>query len=166
MQPWRRLQRRPCEEAYAAGLLGKNILGSGFDFDIVVHRGAGAYICGEETGLLSSLEGKKGWPQDQAAVPRDQGRLRPADDRQQRRDARRVPHIIDRGAEWFAGLGTKTQGGTRLYSVSGHVKRPGRLRGAGVGITLRDSSSTMTAAACPAGGGSRRWCRAARRPRS
>ena len=72
MQPWR-VFSAAVREAYDAGLLGKNILGSGFDFDIVVHRGAGAYICGEETGLISSLEGKKGWPKIKPPFPAIKG---------------------------------------------------------------------------------------------
>ena len=79
---------RAVEEAYAHGWLGKNIQGSGFDLDVVIHRGAGAYICGEETALLTSLEGGKGFPRAQAAVPRDLRALPVPHDCQQRRDAR------------------------------------------------------------------------------
>jgi NADH-quinone oxidoreductase subunit F len=123
-------------EAYDAGLLGKNIGGSGFDFDVVVHRGAGAYICGEETGLLSSLEGKKGWPKIKPPFPAIKGAFGHPTIVNNVETLAAVPHIIDRGGEWFAGLGTKTQGGTRLYSVSGHVVRPGVVE-APVSITLR-----------------------------
>src|SRR6202162_4610807 len=113
------------KEAYDAGLLGRNIQGSGFDFDIVVHRGAGAYICGEETGLLSSLEGKKGWPKIKPPFPAIKGAFGHPTIVNNVETLAAVPHIINRGGEWFAGLGTKTQGGTRLYSVSGHVVTPG-----------------------------------------
>ena len=118
--------QRAVEEAYAAGLLGKNILGAGFDLDIVVHRGAGAYICGEETGLISSLEGKKGWPKIKPPFPAIKGAFGQPTIVNNVETLAACPHIITRGAEWFAGLGTKTQGGTRLYSVSGHVEQPGR----------------------------------------
>ncbi len=123
-------------EAYDAGLLGRNIQGSGFDFDIVVHRGAGAYICGEETGLLSSLEGKKGWPKIKPPFPAIKGAFGQPTIVNNVETIAAVPHIINRGAAWFAGLGSKTQGGTRLYSVSGHVARPGVVEAA-VSVTLR-----------------------------
>jgi NADH-quinone oxidoreductase subunit F len=123
-------------EAYEAGLLGKNIQGTGFDFDIVVHRGAGAYICGEETGLISSLEGKKGWPKLKPPFPAIKGAFGQPTIVNNVETLIAVPLIITRGAEWFAGLGTKTQGGTRLYSVSGHVVRPGVVE-TSVSVTLR-----------------------------
>ncbi len=135
VEPWRVLGGA-VQEAYEAGLLGKNIQGSGFDFDIVIHRGAGAYICGEETGLLSSLEGKKGWPKIKPPFPAIKGAFGQPTIVNNVETLSCVPHIINRGAEWFAGLGTKTQGGTRLYSVSGHVARPGVVE-ASCAITLR-----------------------------
>jgi len=135
VEPWR-IFSGAVREARAAGLVGKNIQGSGFDFDIVIHRGAGAYICGEETGLLSSLEGKKGWPKIKPPFPALKGAFGQPTIVNNVETLAAVPHIIERGAEWFAGLGTKTQGGTRLYSVSGHVARPGVVE-ASVSITLR-----------------------------
>jgi NADH-quinone oxidoreductase subunit F len=135
VQPWR-IFSGAVREAYAAGLLGKNVLGSGFDFDIVVHRGAGAYICGEETGLLSSLEGKKGWPKIKPPFPAVKGAFGQPTIVNNVETLAAVPHIINRGPEWFASLGTKSQGGTRLYSVSGHVVKPGVVE-APVSITLR-----------------------------
>ncbi len=135
VQPWR-IFSAAVQEAYAAGLLGKNIQGSGFDFDVVIHRGAGAYICGEETGLLSSLEGFKGWPKIKPPFPAIKGAFGHPTIVNNVETIAAVPPIINRGAEWFAGLGTKTQGGTRLYSVSGHVVRPGVVE-APVSITLR-----------------------------
>ena len=161
VQPWR-VFSAAVEEAYEAGLLGKNIQGTGFDFDIVIHRGAGAYICGEETGLLSSLEGKKGWPKIKPPFPAVKGAFGQPTIVNNVETLAAVPHIINRGPEWFAGLGTKTQGGTRLYSVSGHVVRPGRRRGARC-RSRSARSSTTSAAASRTAGGSRRWCRAARR---
>ena len=135
VQPWR-IFSGAVREAYSAGLLGKNILGSGFDFDVVVHRGAGAYICGEETGLISSLEGKKGWPKVKPPFPAIKGAFGQPTIVNNVETLAAVPHIINRGGEWFAGLGSKTQGGTRLYSVSGHVVTPGVVE-ASVSITLR-----------------------------
>ncbi|HET8579016.1 MAG TPA: NADH-quinone oxidoreductase subunit NuoF [Methylomirabilota bacterium] len=135
VQPWR-VFSGAVEEAYKAGLLGKNIQGSGLDFDIVIHRGAGAYICGEETGLISSLEGKKGWPKLKPPFPAIKGAFGQPTIVNNVETLCAVPHIINRGAEWFAGLGTKSQGGTRIYSVSGHVVRPGIVE-APVSITLR-----------------------------
>jgi NADH-quinone oxidoreductase subunit F len=135
VNPWR-IFSGAVREAYGAGLLGRNVLGSGFDFDIVVHRGAGAYICGEETGLLSSLEGKKGWPKIKPPFPAIKGAFGHPTIVNNVETLAAVPHIINRGAAWFAGLGTKSQGGTRLYSVSGHVVKPGMVE-APVSITLR-----------------------------
>src|ERR1700682_6509641 len=135
VKPWR-IPDAAVKEAYAAGFLGKNIQGSSFDFDIVLHRGAGAYICGEETGLLSSLEGKKGWPKIKPPFPAVKGAFGHPTIVNNVETIMAVPHIINRGAEWFAGLGTKSQGGTRLYSVSGHVEKPGVVE-APVSVTLR-----------------------------
>ena len=135
VQPWR-IFSGAVREAYSAGLLGKNIQGSGSDFDIIVHRGAGAYICGEETGLISSLEGKKGWPKVKPPFPAIKGAFGQPTIVNNVETLAAVPHIINRGGEWFAGLGSKTQGGTRLYSVSGHVVTPGVVE-ASVSITLR-----------------------------
>jgi len=136
VKPWRILDGA-VKEADAAGFLGKNIQGSGFDFDIVLHRGAGAYICGEETGLLSSLEGKKGWPKIKPPFPAIKGAFGHPTIVNNVETIMAVPHIINRGAAWFAGLGTKSQGGTRLYSVSGHVVKPGVVE-APVSVTLRE----------------------------
>jgi NADH-quinone oxidoreductase subunit F len=135
VQPWR-IFSAAVKEAYDAGLLGKNIGGSGFDFDVVIHRGAGAYICGEETGLISSLEGKKGWPKLKPPFPAIKGAFGQPTIVNNVETLACLPPIMTRGAEWFAGLGTKTQGGTRLYSVSGHVARPGVVE-APVSVTLR-----------------------------
>jgi NADH-quinone oxidoreductase subunit F len=128
VQPWRRFSAA-VKEAYDAGLLGQG-------FEVVVHRGAGAYICGEETGLLSSLEGKKGWPKIKPPFPAIKGAFGQPTIVNNVETLACVPPIIERGAAWFAGLGTKTQGGTRMYSVSGRVKKPGVYE-APVSITLR-----------------------------
>jgi NADH-quinone oxidoreductase subunit F len=108
----------------------------GGGFDIVVHRGAGAYICGEETGLISSLEGKKGWPKLKPPFPAVKGAFGHPTIVNNVETLACLPPIVTRGAAWFAGLGTKTQGGTRLYSVSGHVVKPGVVE-APVSVTLR-----------------------------
>ena len=128
VQPWR-VFSAAVREAYEAGLLGSG-------FDIVVHRGAGAYICGEETGLISSLEGKKGWPKVKPPFPAIKGAFAAPTIVNNVETLCCVPPIIDRGAAWFAGLGTKTQGGTRMYSVSGRVNQPGVYE-TSVGVTLR-----------------------------
>ena len=128
VQPWR-VFSGAVKEAYDAGLLGTG-------FDIVVHRGAGAYICGEETGLLSSLEGKKGWPKIKPPFPAIKGAFGAPTIVNNVETICCVPPIITRGAEWFAGLGTKTEGGTRMYSVSGRVKKPGVYE-ASCAVTLR-----------------------------
>jgi len=116
-------------DAYDAGYLGRGL-------DIVVHRGAGAYICGEETGLISSLEGKKGWPKLKPPFPAIKGAFGAPTIVNNVETICQVPHIINRGPEWFAALGTKTQGGTRLYSMSGRVRRPGVYE-ASVRVPLR-----------------------------
>src|SRR5262245_55536400 len=95
---------------------------------MVVHRGAGAYICGEETGLISSLEGKKGWPKVKPPFPAIKGAFGQPTIVNNVETLCCVPPIIERGAAWFAGLGTKTQGGTRMYSVSVRVNRPAVYR--------------------------------------
>jgi NADH-quinone oxidoreductase subunit F len=128
VQPWR-VFSSAVKEAYDAGLLGHG-------FDVVVHRGAGAYICGEETGLISSLEGMKGWPKVKPPFPAIKGAFGQPTIVNNVETLACVPPIISRGAAWFAGLGTKTQGGTRMYSVSGRVKRPGVYE-TSVAVTLR-----------------------------
>jgi len=128
VEPWRRFSAA-VGEAYEAQYLGRG-------FDIVVHRGAGAYICGEETGLISSLEGKKGWPKLKPPFPAIKGAFGAPTIVNNVETICHLPHIVNRGAEWFAALGTTTQGGTRMYSVSGRVARPGVYE-APVSITLR-----------------------------
>jgi NADH-quinone oxidoreductase subunit F len=128
---------RAVEEAYAHGWLGRNIQGSGFDLDVVIHRGAGAYICGEETALLTSLEGGKGFPKLKPPFPAISGLFQCPTIVNNVETLACVPFILREGAERFAGLGTGKQGGTRLFSVCGHVNRPG-LYEAPVSVTLRE----------------------------
>ncbi len=113
------------EEAYDAGLLGKNILGSGIDFDLYPVVGAGAYICGEETGLLESLEGKPGKPRFKPPFPANHGVYGRPTTVNNTLTLASVPSIILNGAKWFAALGPEKSGGTTIYSVSGHVNKPG-----------------------------------------
>ena len=132
----RRLQNA-VREAYAAGHLGKNIHGSGYDLDLVVHAGAGAYICGEETALLDSLEGRRGQPRLRPPFPAVAGLYASPTVINNVESIASVPSIIDRGADWFASLGTEKSKGYVIYSLSGHVKKPGQYE-APLGITLRE----------------------------
>jgi NADH-quinone oxidoreductase subunit F len=113
------------EEAQARGFLGKNIFGSGFDFDITVHRGAGAYICGEETGLIESVEGHRGQPRVKPPFPAVVGVFGGPTVVQNVETLACVPFIINKGAEWFKGFGTPRNTGPKLYCVSGRVNKPG-----------------------------------------
>ncbi len=114
-------------EARAAGLLGKNILGSGFDYDIHTHLGAGAYICGEETALLESLEGKKGQPRYKPPFPAQFGLYGRPTIINNTETLASVPDIIRNGADWFREIGVANSGGPKLFSVSGNVNRPGNF---------------------------------------
>ena len=134
-RPAQRLQRA-IEEACAEGWLGKNIQGSSFDLDVVIHRGAGAYICGEETALLTSLEGGKGFPKLKPPFPAISGLFACPTIVNNVETLACVPFILRNGAEKFAEIGIKNQGGTRLFCVSGHVVRPGVYEQP-VGISLR-----------------------------
>ena len=113
------------DEAYANGILGKKTLGTDYALEVYVHRGAGAYICGEETALLESLEGKKGWPRMKPPFPAIEGLFRCPTIVNNVETISYVPSIIKNGAEWFARLGSERNGGYRFYSVSGHVNKPG-----------------------------------------
>ena len=111
-------------EAYAAGLLGKNACGSGYDFDVFVHRGAGAYICGEETAMLESLEGKKGQPRLKPPFPAGAGLYGMPTTVNNVESIAVAPTILRRGPEWFASFGAENNKGTKLFQISGHVNRP------------------------------------------
>jgi NADH-quinone oxidoreductase subunit F len=123
-EPYERFQAA-IEEARAAGLLGKNIMGSGIDFDIDVHLGAGAYVCGEETALLESLEGKKGQPRFKPPFPASFGLYGRPTTINNTESLASVPAILQHGGQWFLELGKPNNGGTKLFSVSGHVNKPG-----------------------------------------
>jgi len=113
------------EEALAAGHLGTNIYGTGYDLDVVVHRGAGAYICGEETGLIESLEGKRAYPRVKPPFPAVYGVFGSPTIVNNVETLCCVPAILERGAEWFKNIGPEKSPGPKLYCVSGHVERPG-----------------------------------------
>ena len=112
-------------EAYEKGHLGKNIHGSGYDLDMIVHSGGGAYICGEETALLNSVEGERGQSRMRPPFPAIEGLYACPTIVNNVESLAAVPHIINRGADWYAALGTEKSKGTKLFSLSGHVKRPG-----------------------------------------
>jgi NADH-quinone oxidoreductase F subunit len=112
------------EQAYAAGLLGRNAAGSGYDFELYLHRGAGAYICGEETGLIESLEGKKGQPRLKPPFPAAVGLYGRPTTVNNVETIAVVPTILRRGATWFAGIGRQNNTGTKVYCISGHVEKP------------------------------------------
>ena len=123
-------------DAYAKGFIGKNILGSGFDLEVVVHRGAGAYIAGDETGLLSSLEGERAMPRIKPPFPAVQGLYAQPTVVNNVETLSTVPHILRMGGEEYAKLGVGRSTGTRIFSVSGHVERPGNYE-VELGITFR-----------------------------
>ena len=112
------------EEARSAGLLGKNACGSGWDFDIYVHRGAGAYICGEETALIDSMEGRKGMPRLKPPFPANVGLYGCPTTVNNVETVAAIPEILRRGASWFSGLGRPKNAGTKLFCISGHVNNP------------------------------------------
>ena len=112
------------EEAYAAGLIGKDACGSGYDFDVFIHRGAGAYICGEETALIESLEGKKGLPRSKPPFPAAMGLYGCPSTVTNCETVAVAPTIMRRGAKWFSGFGRDKNQGTKLFCISGHVNKP------------------------------------------
>jgi len=124
-------------EAYAAGLLGRDILGSGVDFDLHAVAGAGAYICGEETALLESLEGKTGKPRFKPPFPANYGLYGKPTTINNTQSFASVPAIMRKGAKWFAELGVPNSGGTNIFSVSGHVAKPGNYE-LPMGIPFRE----------------------------
>jgi NADH-quinone oxidoreductase subunit F len=132
----RRLQAA-VREAYEAGYAGENILGSGYDLEIVVHAGAGAYICGEETALLDSLEGYRGQPRLRPPFPAVEGLYASPTVVNNVESIASVPGIVRHGVEWFRSFGTEKSPGFVLYSLSGHVTRPGQYEGP-LGLTLRE----------------------------
>jgi NADH-quinone oxidoreductase subunit F len=131
--PATRAMQKAVDEAYVAGLLGRNIMGKGFNLDAYLHRGAGAYICGEETGLIESLEGKRGWPRIKPPFPAVEGAFRKPTVVNNIETLACVPHIIQQGAAWFKSIGVPADPknprdagsyGPKLYCISGHVNNP------------------------------------------
>jgi NADH-quinone oxidoreductase subunit F len=129
--------RNAVEEAYKAGFLGQNIQGSGFNLDVVVHAGAGAYICGEETALLDSLEGHRGQPRLKPPFPAVAGLYASPTVINNVETIANIPYIVRNGAEWLRQWGTEKSPGFKLFAVSGHVKRPG-IYEAALGTTMRE----------------------------
>lgn len=125
------------DEAYAKGYLGKKVFGSDYSINIYLHRGAGAYVCGEETGLIESLEGKRGWPRIKPPFPAIEGLFRKPTVVNNVETLSCVPHIIERGAAWFTGIGPAHSTGPKLFCISGPVKRPGCYEEA-MTISVRD----------------------------
>jgi NADH-quinone oxidoreductase subunit F len=132
-----RIIEKAIKEAYEKRYLGKNILGSWFNLDVVLFRGAGAYICGEETGLLESIEGKNGEPRPKPPFPAQVGLFGCPTIVNNVETLACVPHIINRGADWFSGIGTPRNTGTKIYGLSGSIKSPG-LYELPLGIPLRE----------------------------
>jgi NADH-quinone oxidoreductase subunit F len=144
--PATRAMQTAIDEAYNAGLLGRNILGKDFHLDVFIHRGAGAYICGEETGLIESLEGKRAWPRVKPPFPAVEGAFRKPTVVNNIETVACVTHIIDRGAGWFKSIGVppepnnpRDQGsyGPKLYCISGHVNKPCCVE-LPLGVTMRE----------------------------
>ena len=140
-----RALKKAIEECYASGLFGKNIHGSGFDLDVVLHRGAAAYICGEETGLIESLEGKRAWPRIKPPFPAIEGLFRKPTIVNNIETMACVKQILDRGADWFKSMGVPPDPknprdagsyGPKLYCISGHVNKPGCVE-LPMGVTVR-----------------------------
>ena len=129
--------RKAVAEANAAGLLGKNACGTGYDFDLFVHRGAGAYICGEETAMLESLEGKQGKPRLKPPFPAGAGLYGCPTTVNNVESIAVVPTILRRGAAWFAGFGREKNEGTKLFQISGHVNKPATFEEA-MGISFEE----------------------------
>lgn len=129
------------QEAYDAGLIGRNACGSGYDFDVFVHRGAGAYICGEETAMIESLEGKKGQPRLKPPFPAGAGLYGCPTTVNNVESIAVAPTILRRGAGWFAGIGRANNTGTKLFQISGHVEKPCVVEDA-MSVTFRELIET------------------------
>ncbi|MDD5585572.1 MAG: NADH-quinone oxidoreductase subunit NuoF [Alphaproteobacteria bacterium] len=133
--------QKAVDEAYADGLLGRNAAASGWDCDVFLHRGAGAYICGEETALLESLEGRKGQPRNKPPFPAGSGLYGCPTTINNVETIAAVPEILRRGAAWFAGIGRPKNAGTKLFCISGHVNKPCVVEEA-MGVPLKELIET------------------------
>jgi len=136
MEPFKRFEGA-LKEAYEAGLLGQNINNSAINFDLYTHLGAGAYICGEETALLESIEGKKGQPRFKPPFPANVGLFGKPTTINNTESFASVPEIISHGGQWFSDIGVENSGGCKLFSVSGHVKSPANFE-VPMGIAFKD----------------------------
>ena len=132
-----RMLEKAIEEACERNYLGKNIMGKGYDLDVILYRGAGAYICGEETGMLQSLEGKRGEPRLKPPFPAAVGLYQSPTVINNVETLSNLPDIVLKGAEWYTGIGTEKSSGTKLFPVSGHVEKPG-LYELPMGTSLRE----------------------------
>ena len=132
-----RLIRQTIDEAYAAGYLGKNILGSGFDLDMHLHTGVGRYMCGEETALLNALEGKRATPRTKPPFPQVSGLFGKPTIVNNVETLCNIPHIINNGVDWFKELSVGADAGTKLYGISGRVNKPG-IWELPMGTTMRE----------------------------
>ncbi len=131
------IMQKAVDEAYAAGYLGNKVFGSDYSLECYIHRGAGAYVCGEETGLIESIEGKRGWPRIKPPFPAVEGLFQQPTVVNNVETLSCVPHIIERGPEWFTGIGPSHSAGPKLFCISGPVNRPGCYEDA-MTITVRD----------------------------
>jgi NADH-quinone oxidoreductase subunit F len=122
---WQEMLQKAIEDAYAKKFIGKNVLGSSFSVDIYIHRGAGAYICGEESALMNSIEGKRGYPRVRPPFPANCGLWGCPTTINNIETISNVPAIVEKGADWFSKIGEPKHPGTLLYGVSGHVNKPG-----------------------------------------
>jgi NADH-quinone oxidoreductase subunit F len=129
--------QRAIDECYAAGLLGRRILDTNYSLDIYIHRGAGAYICGEETALLESIEGKRGYPRLRPPFPAIEGLYRRPTVINNVETLACVSLVFQKGVPWFKSIGTEKSAGPKVYSISGHVKKPGNFE-APLGVTMRE----------------------------
>lgn len=123
--PWQKILQKAVDDAYTKGFIGKNILGSGFSTEIYLHRGAGAYICGEESALMNSIEGKRGYPRVRPPFPASYGLWGCPTTINNIETITNIPPIIDKGSQWYASIGEPKHPGTLLYGISGHVNKPG-----------------------------------------
>ncbi|SYZ73303.1 NADH:ubiquinone oxidoreductase, chain F [Candidatus Zixiibacteriota bacterium] len=140
------MMEKAIEEAYKKGMLGKNIFGTGYDLDMVVHTGGGAYICGEETALLNSLEGERGMSRIRPPFPAIEGLYGCPTVVNNVETLAVVPHVINNGADWYASMGTEKSKGTKIFSLSGHVKRPGNYElemGTKLSVLINDIGGGM-----------------------
>ncbi|MEE8170923.1 MAG: NADH-quinone oxidoreductase subunit NuoF, partial [Phycisphaerae bacterium] len=131
------IMQKALDEAYAAGIFGKNVFGGAYSVECYIHRGAGAYVCGEETGLIESLEGKRGWPRIKPPFPAIEGLFRKPTVVNNVETLCCLPHILERGADWFTSIGPPGSHGPKLFTVSGPVNRTGCFE-APCGITSRE----------------------------